>query len=420
MYDVASVDSDTQITLSAPYAGVTASGVVYAIGTGFTVPDSFPEMSQGDIETATIFTRAMRTIQSKFTGIAINTTAEIGQAVSDHEATNDHPLATTSAKGFLSAVDKTKLDTVESGATADQTKADIDALNIDAGTLDSLNSTEFVRSSASNGILSSSDDLDSITIPGHYGWNTDVPVNAPFGKYCVMIVERDGAQSIQLVYGSTSGQMAMRRANSGTYGGWTVVLTPAMAYFKTEVNNLLNAKADQATTYTETEVDGLLDEKAAISGQTFTGDIAAPKITASTGVLFGTDTAAANTLDDYERGNWTPVADSGITGWASLESATYVKIGDLVTVNVFVESVTGKDANKIQLSGLPFTSKGGRHFSPGPCEIADLSTSSDSPFVRTTAGADTLNFFKGAREDVAGNDVTGAGNIIFTISYQSA
>ena len=69
MYDVASVDSDTQITLSAPYAGTTASGVVYAIGTGFTVPDSFPEMSQGDIETATIFTRAMRKIQGKFSSI---------------------------------------------------------------------------------------------------------------------------------------------------------------------------------------------------------------------------------------------------------------------------------------------------------------------------------------------------------------
>jgi hypothetical protein len=69
MYDVASVDSDTQVTLSAPYAGTTASGVVYAIGTGFTVPDSFPEMSQGDIETATIFTRAMRKIQGKISSI---------------------------------------------------------------------------------------------------------------------------------------------------------------------------------------------------------------------------------------------------------------------------------------------------------------------------------------------------------------
>ena len=75
MYDVASVNSNTSITLSVAYAGPTASGAVYAIGTSFTVPDNFPEMSQGDIETATIFTRAMRGIQSKFTGIAINTTA---------------------------------------------------------------------------------------------------------------------------------------------------------------------------------------------------------------------------------------------------------------------------------------------------------------------------------------------------------
>ena len=59
----------TQVTLSVNYAGTTASGAVYAIGTSFTVPDNFPEMSQGDIETATIFTRAMRKIQGKISSI---------------------------------------------------------------------------------------------------------------------------------------------------------------------------------------------------------------------------------------------------------------------------------------------------------------------------------------------------------------
>ena len=89
MYDVASVDSDTQITLSVNYAGATASGVVYTIARDFTSPDSFPELTTGDIETPTIITRALRKIQSRFTGIAINTTAEIGQAVSDHVALPD-------------------------------------------------------------------------------------------------------------------------------------------------------------------------------------------------------------------------------------------------------------------------------------------------------------------------------------------
>ena len=40
---------------------------------------------------------------------------------------------------------KNKLDAIEANATADQTKADIDALNIDADTLDGINSTSFVR-----------------------------------------------------------------------------------------------------------------------------------------------------------------------------------------------------------------------------------------------------------------------------------
>jgi len=126
VYDVASVDSDTQVTLSAPYAGTTASGVVYAIGTGFTVPDSFPEMSQGDIETATIFTRAMRKIQGKFTGIAINTTAEIGQAVSDHVALPDpHSQYADQANTYTETeVDNLLDDKADQATTYTETEVD--------------------------------------------------------------------------------------------------------------------------------------------------------------------------------------------------------------------------------------------------------------------------------------------------------
>ena len=40
----------------------------------------------------------------------------------------------------------------------------------------------------------------------------------------------------------------------------------------------VDAKANQATTYTETEVDNLLNAKAAISGQVFSGNISAPNL----------------------------------------------------------------------------------------------------------------------------------------------
>ena len=72
MYDVESVDSDTQITLSVNYAGATASGVVYTIARDFTSPDNFPELTTGDIETPTIITRALRKIQSKFSGLVLD------------------------------------------------------------------------------------------------------------------------------------------------------------------------------------------------------------------------------------------------------------------------------------------------------------------------------------------------------------
>ena len=70
LYDVASINSDTQITLSVPYQGSTASGVVYTIARYFTFPDNFPVLTQGDIETPTILTRTIRKVQQKFNEIS--------------------------------------------------------------------------------------------------------------------------------------------------------------------------------------------------------------------------------------------------------------------------------------------------------------------------------------------------------------
>ena len=66
LYTIASVDGQEELTLSSPYAGETQDEVAYTIARDFTTPDSFPTMDFGDIETATIFTRAVRKIQSRF------------------------------------------------------------------------------------------------------------------------------------------------------------------------------------------------------------------------------------------------------------------------------------------------------------------------------------------------------------------
>ena len=60
----------------------------------------------------------------------------------------------------------------------------------------------------------------------------------------------------------------------------------------------------------------------------------------------------ANTLDDYEEGDWTPACPN-ITVAGS--EGKYTKIGRLVTVQGFVTFPTTSDSNDIEISGLPFT-----------------------------------------------------------------
>ena len=75
----------------------------------------------------------------------------------------------------------------------------------------------------------------------------------------------------------------------------------------------------------------------------------------------------ANTLDDYEEGTWTPVvADAstgGNVGTATINSATYTKIGRQVSIQCDLRSITTTGmtgANNLFIRGLPFASvKGG-------------------------------------------------------------
>lgn len=72
------------------------------------------------------------------------------------------------------------------------------------------------------------------------------------------------------------------------------------------------------------------------------------------GLTFNGDTAAANALDDYEEGTWTPVF-SGTT-FSGTIAATYTKIGRLVTVQMnFINQTLASSAGAASISGLPFT-----------------------------------------------------------------
>ena len=78
------------------------------------------------------------------------------------------------------------------------------------------------------------------------------------------------------------------------------------------------------------------------------------------GVTFNGDTAAANALDDYEEGTWTPVLRGSSTAGTyelSTASGNYTKIGRQVSVNcriTLAASITGGGSGYAQITGLPF------------------------------------------------------------------
>ena len=75
-------------------------------------------------------------------------------------------------------------------------------------------------------------------------------------------------------------------------------------------------------------------------------------ITASSGVAVG-GTGAANTLNDYEEGTWTPTLGGNAS--YDIQYGTYVKVGDLVFIRFAIRPTTLGTGSASRISGLPFS-----------------------------------------------------------------
>jgi len=98
---------------------------------------------------------------------------------------------------------------------------------------------------------------------------------------------------------------------------------------------------------------------------TFTTQITTPIIALTGGQIAFPATAApsadANTLDDYEEGDWTPGLSfgggtTGITYQTTYTKGRYTKIGNIVIVSAFLQLTSkGSSTGDTLLTGLPFT-----------------------------------------------------------------
>jgi hypothetical protein len=92
------------------------------------------------------------------------------------------------------------------------------------------------------------------------------------------------------------------------------------------------------------------------SGATSTATEERFRVTAN-GVTFNGDTAAANALDDYEEGTFTPTTAGDATGAFSGVLGEYTKIGNVVHFRIAATIST--NFTSFDIGGLPFTIGGG-------------------------------------------------------------
>jgi len=73
------------------------------------------------------------------------------------------------------------------------------------------------------------------------------------------------------------------------------------------------------------------------------------------GLKFNGDNAAANALDDYEQGTWTPAVNTGTIS-VTANSAEYTKIGDMVFAQARINNFSDyTSSNHLILLGLPYS-----------------------------------------------------------------
>lgn len=109
------------------------------------------------------------------------------------------------------------------------------------------------------------------------------------------------------------------------------------------------------------------------------------------GITFNGDTAAANALDDYEEGTWTPATTSGvgITNYSS----TYTKIGDVVMYRCYFIFGATSSGDSAVITGLPFTNVGSNVWCAG--SIWENNAKQPYPLVQD-GGESTIQLRKSA------------------------
>jgi hypothetical protein len=105
-------------------------------------------------------------------------------------------------------------------------------------------------------------------------------------------------------------------------------------------------------------ISGVTTDGTRMTASTTIGVGGATPSTSGSGITFPATTSSstdANTLDDYEEGTWTPTDGSGAGLSLTVNSASYIKIGQMVFVAASISYPSTGSGTNANIAGFPFT-----------------------------------------------------------------
>jgi len=143
-------------------------------------------------------------------------------------------------------------------------------------------------------------------------------------------------------------------------------------------------------------------------------------------------TGAANTLDDYEKGTWTPTVTGSSSGSYALDSghkSTYIKVGNIchVSTSIGLGSLTGTASGFAVIGGFPFNYNGGVSQSTGAVFLSQVNLAStviQTAIMQDSSGTANTYFLPSVRDNDASletalNIMSASTSITFSFSYQT-
>ena len=254
--------------------------------------------------------------------------------------------------GTTSISDGTSVGVIRFGATGDRRGADIKAEGAGTWSADSSHPTDLIFATNASGSASTPTERLRITSNGDVGIGYDSPTvklhireassgfSGTYDNRYHCIIEDDGEGYVGF-YMPNNGYAGLRFADTTGVEGYIDYYYAAdeMHYGATSSQRFFTAGTERIRVHS------------------------AGTVNIPAGVTLGeavTSTAASNTLDDYEEGDWTPTFESGsgsITVNAySVQYGKYVKIGKMVYVEGLLRAnVTNNSNGTYDIGGLPFT-----------------------------------------------------------------